>query len=95
MSDPIVHQQILDAHKNVFTNKEEVLASSLCGCFHCLSKFKPEEVTEWGDRGQSAICPKCKTDSVLGNKSGFSLDRRFLKKMKEFWFKKIPVTADY
>ena len=79
------------AHKHCKKNREEVLGSYICGCFFCLNDFYPEEITTWWDDdvqgvGQTAVCPKCGIDSVIGSGSGFPIDQEFLGKMKEYWF---------
>ncbi len=35
---------------------------------------------------QTAICPRCGIDSVIGDKSGFALTPTFLAEMKKAWF---------
>ena len=46
-------------------NKSIILGSRKCGCYHCLAKFSPEEITEWLDYDETAVCPKCRVDSVI------------------------------
>ena len=46
-------------------NKSRVLTSSVVGCYYCLEKFSPNEIEEWADCGETAICPHCFVDSVL------------------------------
>lgn len=46
-------------------NKEDLLSSEKCGCYYCLAKFSPEEIIEWIDYDQTAICPKCKVDAIV------------------------------
>jgi len=81
-----------DAHKHSASHRSEILASSTCGCFYCLETFPPAAIVEWvdelepGDEGQTAICPKCGIDSVLGDKSGYPLNLDFLKQMHSVWF---------
>ena len=57
---------------------------------NCLATFAPGEIQEWTDRvgavGQTALCPRCGIDSVIGSKSGFDLTPEFLTRMKAFWF---------
>ena len=50
-----------------FHNREQVMQSAACGCFHCLASFPGSEVHEWLDGGQTAVCPRCGIDSVLAN----------------------------
>jgi hypothetical protein len=85
-------QSILeDAHKHSIFHVNEIIESTFCGCFYCLSIFKPIEIVEWTDegdsRGKTALCPKCGVDSVIGDKSGFAvIDEIFLKEMNARWF---------
>lgn len=54
---------------NGFKNKEEIKLSKKCGCFFCLYIFNPSEIEDWCDKGETALCPKCGIDSVLGDYS--------------------------
>ncbi len=36
-----------------------------CGCFQCLKTFKSDEVVNWVDFEETALCPYCATDSVV------------------------------
>jgi hypothetical protein len=38
---------------------------ALFGCFHCQGIFSPSDVSEWTDRGQTALCPLCGIDAVI------------------------------
>lgn len=81
-----------EAHKHSSKHKEEIFESELCGCFYCEAIFCPSKIKEWVDEdknnvGQTALCPKCGIDSVIGKKSGFPVeDRKFLKEMHKYWF---------
>lgn len=83
---------LVEAHKHSSKHREEILKSDLCGCFYCEAIFTPFEIEEWVDEdknniGQTALCPKCSIDSVIGSKSGFPVnDKEFLKEMHKYWF---------
>lgn len=84
-------EDIKKAHKHSMRNRQEVLGSYICGCFHCLADFYPEEILGWWDDdaqgiGQTAVCPRCGIDSVIGSGSGFPIDRVFLEEMQNSWF---------
>lgn len=74
------------AHKHSSNHRGELESSALCGCFYCLSIFRPSEIVEWIDDDQTAICPKCPVDSVIGSASGFPVTKEFLKRMYDYWF---------
>jgi len=78
------------AHTHSSCHREEVLNSKHCGCFYCLAVSEPDEIEDWIDVengiGQTALCPKCKIDSVIGSESGFPISKEFLSKMHAYWF---------
>ena len=92
-----VTQSHIEAHKNSSRHRDEILSSELCGCFYCLKVFSPSDIMDWVDEtnndetainqvGQTALCPHCGIDSVIGSKSGFPITSDFLKTMKSYWF---------
>jgi hypothetical protein len=80
----------IHAHRHSSRHRKEVLASEQCGCFYCLAIFPPSEleawVDEWESEGQTALCPRCGIDSVIGSESGYPITREFLQAMKNHWF---------
>jgi hypothetical protein len=74
------------AHKHCFANRPELIRSETCGCFYCFAIFSPAEIHEWIDDDQTAICPKCPVDAVIGSASGDRIDKSFLKLMHGYWF---------
>jgi hypothetical protein len=84
-----------------FQNRVEVLSSEQCVCFHCFARFAPTEIMRWCDSddpgegdhgpdlerypGQTAACPFCEIDSVIGSASGLSLTDEFLRSLREYW----------
>lgn len=80
------------AHEKSSHHREEVLASAICGCFYCCKTFPPSDIKEWIDErrsaraGQTAMCPHCGIDAVIGDKSGIELTPEFLQRMNSFWF---------
>jgi hypothetical protein len=78
------------AHDHSFWNRHEVLRSETCGCFSCLAVFSPLEIDDWCDDvagvGNTALCPRCGIDSVIGSASGLPLDLYFLRLMQEHFF---------
>jgi hypothetical protein len=76
----------IKAHKYAYSNRAELLASDICACFYCLKAFKPEAIIEWTKGDDSAICPYCHIDSVIGSACGIPLTKRLLKNMQTHWF---------
>jgi hypothetical protein len=74
------------AHKHCSLNRAELQTSSHCGCFYCLAVFAPVDVVEWIDEDQTAVCPKCPVDSVIGSASGYPITAEFLQRMHDYWF---------
>jgi hypothetical protein len=86
------------AHRHSIRHRGEIEASGACGCFYCLAVFPPSEVREWIDwpadtpaaqenaRGQTALCPRCGIDSVIGDASGYPVTPGFLGRMEARWF---------
>lgn len=60
--------------------------SEICGCFYCCKIFKPSEIKDWVDGGQTAICPSCGVDAILPQVAEFTLDSNLLTEMYEYWF---------
>ena len=76
----------ITAHKLSSYHRSELERSTLCGCFYCFAIFPPSEIIEWTDDGQTALCPKCPVDSVIGSASGYPITLEFLQRMHDHWF---------
>ena len=48
-------------------NRRFMTPGAACRCFHCLRGFAAEQIGQWIDDGQTALCPLCGIDSVLSN----------------------------
>jgi hypothetical protein len=78
--------EYIAAHKHCSNHRKELESSALCGCFHCFAEFPPAAIQQWSDDEQTALCPKCEIDSVIGDASGYPVDRQFLTWMHYHWF---------
>lgn len=81
----------IDAHRHSIRHHDEIMRSDTCGCFYCCRIFRPSDIAEWIDDGDSAssktaLCPQCKIDSVVGSASGYTVDAELLRRMNEHWF---------
>jgi hypothetical protein len=74
------------AHKRSIWHRAEIEASNVCGCFYCQETFHTNEIEDWTDDEQTALCPRCGIDSVIGDKSGFAITPEFLAEMNKAWF---------
>jgi hypothetical protein len=84
-------KQIREAHAHSSNHRSEVETSDICGCFYCCALFTSSEIKDWIDEdkegiGQTALCPRCGIDSVIGSKAGFPIKTDFLDQMKNHWF---------
>lgn len=75
-----------EAHRFSSHHRKDLEESNVCGCFFCLQIFKPSEITDWCDNGNTAICPHCGIDSIIGDKSGYPITKEFLQGMRKEWF---------
>ena len=74
-------------------NREEIMKSKLCGCYYCETTFAPDEIEYWidddeNDIGQTARCPNCSIDSVIGDSTGYNLSKELLAELHYYAFEK-------
>jgi hypothetical protein len=81
-----LEKQFEKAHRFCRHNRKDLENDTICGCFYCLKIFNPNEIDEWWDDDDTAVCPYCGIDSVIGENSGFSVTELFLKGMNKEWF---------
>ena len=48
-------------------HRVELEASQRCGCFFCFRIFPAAGIKSWVDADQTALCPFCGIDSVIGS----------------------------
>ena len=67
------------------------MSGELCGCISCINTFNKHQISYWifGELGDTAICPYCYEESVIGEKSGLPITAEFLTNMNEYWYKGI------
>jgi hypothetical protein len=81
-----VTEDHISAHEWSSYHRETLRESDVCGCFYCLEVFPSSEIEDWTDDDDTALCPKCGIDSVIGSVSGYPIERSFLQKMHSHWF---------
>lgn len=92
---------LLAAHPHTSNNRAELEASTRCGCCSCIEIFPTEEIVAWSGLDMSnfnnpdaasgtetALCPRCGSEALIGDKSGYPLNPDFLNRMNQAWFQK-------
>lgn len=91
---------LLEAQRHSTNNRTTIEASSVCGCFYCMHIFPPADIVAWtgldlsrfGDpdapNADTALCPRCGSESVIGGASGYAINVPFLSHMHEAWFER-------
>jgi len=79
------------AHRFCAGHRNLVVMSEICGCFYCLSVFRPISIHDWIDGKEwepkaTALCPRCGIDSVLPSAAGILITEQFLNTMHDHWF---------
>ena len=72
-------------HRHGKANRVELEESEVCGCIACERIYSPTDITTWID-GQTAQCPHCGIDSVVGSASGIPITPSVLRRAHERWF---------
>ncbi|MET0333975.1 MAG: hypothetical protein ABW190_06865 [Rhizobacter sp.] len=95
MNNPLVA-----AYRYTSNNWSQIQASKVCGCCNCVEIFPADEIVGWTGldfqnaedpkalEAQTAMCPRCGSEAVLGDKSGYPIHPTFLGQMNEAWFQK-------
>ena len=77
---------IITAHRSCIYHRAQIEQSAVCGCFFCGAIFPSVLVGIWVDEDQTALCPECGIDAVIGAASGFPITAAFLRRMAAHWF---------
>jgi hypothetical protein len=80
---------VQSAHQASSRHRPQIENSKRCGCFYCRKTFTPADIKEWipeANNAETAICPFCGIDSVIGDASGYELTDEFLWAMHKHWF---------
>lgn len=54
--------------KKAFHNAEHIERHTRCGCYMCCRRFNTKQITEWADKGKTALCPHCGLDGLLAGR---------------------------
>jgi hypothetical protein len=72
-------------HRHTRANRTELEASEVCGCIACERIYFPSEIVRWVDE-ETAMCPHCGADAVVGSASGIPIMPGVLRRAHERWF---------
>ena len=79
-------ERIPEVHVHSSNNRAELAEGIEAACYHCRSIFKAEEVSEFIDGGETALCPCCGIDAVLSETAGYPLNYMTLRALNRYWF---------
>ncbi len=91
---------LLEAYRFTSRNWAQIAGSKVCGCCNCMQMFPPAEIIAWTGlevdnindpdavNNQTALCPRCGSEAVIGDRSGYPIDAHFLGRMNEAWFQR-------
>ena len=77
---------IIDAHEHCSHNQTEIRESQMCGCFWCCAVFDSDDVIDFLESEETALCPSCGIDSVIGDASGYTITEELMQAMNKYWF---------
>lgn len=60
-------QYVRVVSEHAIFNRVEVIESFRCGCYHCGSTFDASDIVMWTDGEETAVCPQCFLDTVIGD----------------------------
>lgn len=76
----------ITAREHAARHRVELEASATCGCFSCFRRFPTADIKAWVEDNQTALCPHCGLDTVLGSASPYQLSDQFLRRMNQHHF---------
>ena len=71
-----------------FMGRASIERSAECACYQCLQRYPASEVHSYVDGDMTALCPRCRIDSVLASDDydGSLPSPTELKKLRDVWF---------
>jgi hypothetical protein len=74
------------AGQHASRHRAEIQDSARCGCYFCFRTFPNTDIKTWVDSNQTALCPFCGIDTVIGDASKHRLDGKFLRHLHTHFF---------
>jgi|TARA_Y100000310_G_scaffold109018_1_gene107396 NAD-dependent SIR2 family protein deacetylase len=77
----MTEKELKALHKQSSNHRDLLEENFRVSCFCCLNTFDYNEITEWVDHNQTALCPKCGIDAVV-----LKTSKKVLEEMEKRWF---------
>ena len=78
--------QLQKLHAYSSHNKKLIDTADKCYCFYCKSSMQKDEIKNYIDDGQTALCPKCEIDAIIPDSIDDTVDEQMISEMNEYWF---------
>ena len=78
--------QLQKLHTYASHNKKLIDTADKCYCFYCKSSMQKDEIKNYIDDGQTALCPKCEIDAIIPDSIEDTVDEQMISEMNEYWF---------
>ena len=82
----MTREEMKQMHSHTLRNRKEIEASHSCVCISCCEIFPASEVVDYIDEGETALCPICGIDAVIGDCTGISMDRETINELHKEYF---------
>ncbi len=87
-------EHFMKAREFSFNNKESIQNSQKAACYCCMNFLNATDIKDYTSDDNSAICPICGTDAVIGDASGQPIDiMQFLEHMNWYGFCHVDVNG--
>ena len=73
-------------HTYTLKNKSLIEKSKICYCYHCKNKILVEDIVDYLDEGETAVCPKCNVDSLIPDCIDEEITDKVIDDMNRYWF---------
>lgn len=75
-------------HLSSSMHRKALKRKQKCGCFYCERIFSSTDIKDWVDNGETALCPYCGIDSVIGEGCGREITDKLLHSMHLAFFER-------
>lgn len=82
----LTEDKLKDIHRHSSQNASELESGKECGCFFCKRIFPADEVVEFVDEGETALCPYCGIDSVIVTGPDVKITKELLVVLRKKYF---------